>query len=90
MGDHHHRPRLRERNQNTEGAALPVFARLGLFCIYRPLRFRINSGEYKLMGLAPHGKPKYADIIRCELIDLKPDGSFWLNLDYSIFCAAPR
>ena len=47
--------------------------------------FRINSGEYKLMGLAPYGEPKYADVIRSELIDLKPDGSFWLNLDYFNF-----
>jgi carbamoyltransferase len=47
--------------------------------------FRINSGEYKLMGLAPYGEPKYADAIRQELLDLKPDGSFWLNLDYFNF-----
>ena len=47
--------------------------------------FRINSGEYKLMGLAPYGEPKYADAIRRELLDLKPDGSFWLNLDYFNF-----
>jgi carbamoyltransferase len=47
--------------------------------------FRINSGEYKLMGLAPYGEPKYADAIRRELLDLKPDGSFWLNLDYFDF-----
>jgi carbamoyltransferase len=44
--------------------------------------FKVNSGEYKLMGLAPYGKPIYADRIRGELIDLKPDGSFRLNLDY--------
>jgi carbamoyltransferase len=47
--------------------------------------FRINSGEYKLMGLAPYGEPKFADAIRRELIDVKPDGSFWLNLDYFNF-----
>jgi carbamoyltransferase len=47
--------------------------------------FRINSGEYKLMGLAPYGEPKYADVIRRELLDVKPDGSFWLNLDYFSF-----
>ncbi len=47
--------------------------------------FRINSGEYKLMGLAPYGEPLYADAIFRELIDLKPDGSFWLNLDYFNF-----
>lgn len=43
--------------------------------------FRINSGEYKLMGLAPYGEPKYADAIRANLVDVKPDGSFRLNLD---------
>jgi carbamoyltransferase len=47
--------------------------------------FRINSGEYKLMGLAPYGEPKYADTIRRHLLDLKPDGSFHLNLDYFNF-----
>jgi carbamoyltransferase len=47
--------------------------------------FRINSGEYKLMGLAPYGKPRFADIIRRELIDVKADGSFRLNLDYFNF-----
>ena len=47
--------------------------------------FRINSGEYKLMGLAPYGEPKYATVILNELLDLKPDGSFWLNLDYFNF-----
>ncbi len=47
--------------------------------------FRINSGEYKLMGLAPYGEPEFAGVIRRELLDLKPDGSFWLNLDYFNF-----
>lgn len=44
--------------------------------------FRVNSGEYKLMGLAPYGEPKYVDLILRELIDLKPDGSFRLNMKY--------
>jgi carbamoyltransferase len=47
--------------------------------------FRINSGEYKLMGLAPYGEPKYASKIYDHLIDLKADGSFRLNLDYFEF-----
>lgn len=47
--------------------------------------FRINSGEYKLMGLAPYGQPKYVESIYRELLDLKPDGSFWLNLEYFNF-----
>jgi carbamoyltransferase len=44
--------------------------------------FRVNSGEYKLMGLAPYGEPKYVDVILRELIDLKVDGSFRLNMQY--------
>lgn len=44
--------------------------------------FKVNSGEYKLMGLAPYGEPKYADIIMNTLLDLKEDGSFKLNLKY--------
>ena len=46
------------------------------------LGFKINSGEYKVMGLAPYGKPKYKDIILNNLIDLKKDGSFRLNMKY--------
>ncbi len=47
--------------------------------------FKVNSGEYKLMGLAPYGTPRYADLIRKHLIDLKPDGSFWLDMSYFNF-----
>ena len=47
--------------------------------------FRVNSGEYKLMGLAPYGVPKYKDLILSELIDLKEDGSIRLNLSYFDF-----
>ncbi len=48
--------------------------------------FKVNSGEYKLMGLAPYGEPRYAKLIRDNLIDMKPDGSFRLNLDYFDYC----
>jgi len=44
--------------------------------------FKVNSGEYKLMGLAPYGKPIYEDKIIQNLVDVKEDGSFWLNQDY--------
>ena len=44
--------------------------------------FRVNSGEYKIMGLAPYGKPKYKDLIYKYLIDVKDDGSFTMNMDY--------
>ena len=49
--------------------------------------FKVNSGEYKVMGLAPYGEPKYAQAILDRLIDLKPDGTFRLDLDYFDFCA---
>ena len=48
--------------------------------------FKVNSGEYKLMGLAPYGEPKYAQLILDHLIDLKTDGSFRLNLSYFNYC----
>jgi carbamoyltransferase len=48
--------------------------------------FKVNSGEYKLMGLAPYGKPVYRDLIFDKLIDLKPDGSFWLDMRYFNYC----
>jgi carbamoyltransferase len=48
--------------------------------------FKVNSGEYKVMGLAPYGQPKYADLIFKHLIDVKEDGSFRLNLDYFEYC----
>jgi carbamoyltransferase len=44
--------------------------------------FKVNSGEYKLMGLAPYGEPKFIDTIRNEIIDIKDDGTFRLNMDY--------
>ncbi|MBI5757740.1 MAG: carbamoyltransferase [Planctomycetales bacterium] len=49
--------------------------------------FRVNSGEYKLMGLAPYGEPKYVDLIRDNLIDLRDDGSFRMDLSYFDYCA---
>ncbi len=48
--------------------------------------FRVNSGEYKLMGLAPYGEPRYVDRILDELIDLKEDGSFKMDLSYFNYC----
>lgn len=49
--------------------------------------FRINSGEYKVMGLAPYGESKYKDLIYKHLIDVKDDGSFKMNMDYFNYCA---
>jgi carbamoyltransferase len=48
--------------------------------------FKVNSGEYKLMGLAPYGKPVYQDLIYRHLLDLKPDGSFRLDMRYFNYC----
>jgi len=48
--------------------------------------FRVNSGEYKLMGLAPYGEPVYAESIRRKLIDLKEDGSFRMDMSYFSYC----
>jgi len=48
--------------------------------------FKVNSGEYKVMGLAPYGDPRYADLIRQKLVDIKQDGSFRLDLDYFDYC----
>ena len=48
--------------------------------------FRVNSGEYKLMGLAPYGEPRYVDVIMDRLIDVKPDGSFWMDMSYFNYC----
>jgi len=48
--------------------------------------FRVNSGEYKVMGLAPYGEPKYKDLILSELVDLKDDGSFKMNMKYFNYC----
>jgi carbamoyltransferase len=50
------------------------------------LGFKVNDGEYKVMGLAPYGEPKYAEKICQHLIDIKDDGSFHLNMDYFSYC----
>ena len=52
--------------------------------------FRVNSGEYKLMGLAPYGEPKYRDLMLEQLIDLKPDGSFRMDMSYFGYCHQDR
>ena len=52
--------------------------------------FKVNSGEYKVMGLAPYGEPKYRDLILDRLIDVKDDGSFRLDLSYFDYCTGLR
>ncbi|MGE5478752.1 MAG: carbamoyltransferase [Bacteroidales bacterium] len=48
--------------------------------------FKVNSGEYKVMGLAPYGEPKYAQLILDKIVDVKEDGSFWLDQSYFDYC----
>ncbi|MFH1419531.1 MAG: carbamoyltransferase [Planctomycetota bacterium] len=48
--------------------------------------FKVNSGEYKLMGLAPYGEPTYEDVIRKKILDIKPDGSMRLDMSYFNYC----
>jgi carbamoyltransferase len=62
-----------------------LYSAFTLFC-----GFRVNSGEYKLMGLAPYGDPRYADAILREIIDLRDDGSFWLDQRFFDYCAGLR
>ncbi|HEY7652079.1 MAG TPA: carbamoyltransferase [Methylomirabilota bacterium] len=52
--------------------------------------FKVNSGEYKVMGLAPYGEPRYAKLILDQLIDVKTDGSFRMNLDFFDYCTGLR
>ena len=52
--------------------------------------FRVNSGEYKMMGLAPYGEPRYVDAIRSHLVDVKPDGSFRLDMRYFDYATGLR
>lgn len=58
-----------------------LYSALTYFC-----GFRVNSGEYKLMGLAPYGRPVYHDLILEKLLDLKEDGSFRMNMEYFNYC----
>jgi len=48
--------------------------------------FKVNSGEYKVMGLAPYGEPRYVDLIYNHILKVKDDGSFWMNMDYFNYC----
>ncbi len=54
------------------------------------LGFRVNSGEYKVMGLAPYGVPRFVDLIRRELVEWSDDGSVWLNMDHFAFASGLR
>lgn len=75
-----HRIRLTHQLQFPHSLGL-LYSAFTYYC-----GFKVNSGEYKLMGLAPYGSPVYSDAIYAHLVDLKPDGSFWLNMDYFNYC----
>ena len=79
---------LGQGNQLTPLWEIPFPHSLGLlysaFTYYTG--FKVNSGEYKVMGLAPYGEPKYVKTIYDHLLDLKPDGTFRLNMDYFNYC----
>jgi carbamoyltransferase len=62
-----------------------LYSAFTLFC-----GFRVNSGEYKLMGLAPYGDPRFAELILREIVDLRDDGSFWLDQRFFDYCAGLR
>lgn len=80
-------PRGGERVELLEELRFPHSLGLLYSAFTYCLGFRVNSGEYKIMGLAPYGLPKFQDIILSELIDLKEDGSFRLNLRFFDFMA---
>lgn len=79
---------LGDGNQLTPLWEIPFPHSLGLlysaFTYYTG--FKVNSGEYKVMGLAPYGEPKYVKAIYEHLLDLKPDGTFRMNMDYFNYC----
>ncbi len=80
------------RNQLTPLWEIPFPHSIGLlysaFTYYTG--FKVNSGEYKVMGLAPYGEPKYVKTILDNVVDVKPDGTFRLNMDYFDYCTGLR
>jgi carbamoyltransferase len=75
-----HRLRLDRQLQFPHSLGL-LYSAVAYYC-----GFKVNSGEYKVMGLAPFGRPIYQDVIYRHLLDLKKDGSFWLNMRYFNYC----
>ena len=63
-------------------AALPAFARPAVLRVHLLHRLQVNSGEYKVMGLAPYGEPKYVKTIKDHLLEIRDDGSLWMNMEY--------
>ena len=77
-------------NQNNLQVYKEIFFPHSIGLLYSAITyytgFRVNSGEYKIMGLAPYGKPKFAKLIKDNLIDIKSDGSFALDMSYFDYC----
>jgi carbamoyltransferase len=72
--------RLRQQLQFPHSLGL-LYSAFTYYC-----GFKVNSGEYKLMGLAPYGRPIYEDLILKYLVELRADGSFWMNMEYFNYC----
>ena len=79
-----HRVELRREMHFPHSLGL-LYSAFTYFC-----GFKVNDGEYKLMGLAPYGTPRYADLIREHLVSIRPDGSFFLDMRYFDYCAGVR
>ena len=80
MGDHNCRYRPKQPNQALQRNQIPhslglLYSAFTYYC-----GFKVNSGEYKLMGLAPYGTPTYADLIMENIVHVAPDGSFRLDM----------
>ncbi|MBX3747553.1 MAG: carbamoyltransferase [Verrucomicrobiae bacterium] len=77
---HEHRLELRHEIRFPHSLGL-LYSAFTYYC-----GFKVNSGEYKLMGLASYGRPRFESLIREHLVDLRDDGSFWLNQDHFRYC----
>src|SRR5499427_7428396 len=86
MGDHVAGLGQGQQARDAARDPLPALDRPALFGVHLLHRLQGNSGEYKVMGLAPYGEPKYKELILDKLIDLKADGSFRLDLSYFDYC----
>ena len=79
VGEHNHIRLLRElKFPHSLGLLYSAFT---YYC-----GFKVNSGEYKLMGLAPYGSPRYAEVIRKHLVEVRADGSLWMNMAFFNYC----
>jgi hypothetical protein len=87
-GVSHKQLRLRPTQQNSSigGNALPIPLEPAVFCFHYYTGFCVNSGEYKITGLAPYSEPRYTGKILDQLVDLREHGSLRLNMKYFNYC----